>query len=226
MAAPPLRVGGGGPAPVRRRRGVRSPAGGLALILLLALGACAGRRPPPDASVEPGWSQEGVASWYGPRFHGRSTASGESFDMEAMTAAHPTLPLGTRVRVTVLETGRRTVLRVNDRGPFVDDRILDVSRAAARMLGFLQEGTARVRVEVVEGPPDCWEVQVGSYAESGNARAMGRRLRREGEPVRLEAGPRGLTRVVAGPYGTRAEALRLRGEWGGILRACVTGDEG
>lgn len=191
------------------------------LLLLLAAAACAGRRPVPAGNVEPGWSQEGTASWYGPRFHGRPTASGETFDMEAMTAAHPSLPLGTRIRVTVLETGRRTVLRVNDRGPFVDDRILDVSRAAARRLGFLEEGTARVRVEVVGSPPDCWEVQVGSYAEAGNAREVLRRLRREDEPARLEDGPRGFTRVVAGPYGDRAEALRLRGAWGGVLRACA-----
>lgn len=175
--------------------------------------------------MEAGWREEGTASWYGPGFHGRPTASGETFDMEAMTAAHPSLPLGTRVRVTALETGRNTVVRVNDRGPFVDDRILDVSRAAARRLGFLEAGTARVRVEVVEPPPeDCWAVQVGSYREERNARSMRRRLERAGEPARLEAGPRGFTRVVAGPYGERGDALRLRGEWGGVLRGC--GDDG
>lgn len=177
--------------------------------------------------MEPGWSEEGTASWYGPGFDGRPTASGETFDMEAMTAAHPSLPLGTRIRVTALETGRNTVLRVNDRGPFVDDRILDVSRAAARRLGFLEAGTARVRVEVIEGPPeDCWAVQIGSYADEENARSVRRRLERAGEPARLEAGPRGFTRVVAGPYGERGDALRLRGEWGGVLRSCGADGQG
>ncbi|MFW6193084.1 MAG: septal ring lytic transglycosylase RlpA family protein, partial [Gemmatimonadota bacterium] len=195
--------------------------GGLAALLLAATAACAGRPPSGMESVEPGWSEEGTASWYGPGFHGRPTASGEAFDMEAMTAAHPSLPLGTRVRVTVVETGRNTSVRVNDRGPFVDDRILDVSRAAARRLGFLEAGKARVRVEVVEPPPeDCWAVQVGSYSERRNARAMRRRLEEAGEPARLEPGPRGLSRVVAGPYGSRRDALRLRGEWGGVLRGC------
>lgn len=191
-----------------------------AALLIWITAACAGRRSPAVEPVEPGWSEDGVASWYGPNFHGNPTASGETFDMEAMTAAHPSLPLGSRVRVTVAETGRSAVLRVNDRGPFVDDRILDVSRGAARRLGFLRQGTARVRVEVVEAPPDCWEVQVGSYAEEDNARTMRARLRSAGEPVRLRPGPDGLTRVLAGPYDARDDALRLRGEWGGLLRAC------
>ncbi len=214
---------GGGDVRPSPSRPARSAA--LAALLLAATAACAGRRAPDVETVEPGWSEEGTASWYGPGFHGRPTASGETFDMDAMTAAHPSLPLGTRVRVTVLETGRNTVVRVNDRGPFVDDRIVDVSRAAARRLGFLEAGTARVRVEVVEAPPeDCWAVQVGSYREEDNARSMRRQLERAGEPARLEPGPRGFTRVVAGPYDSRRDALRLRGEWGGVLRGC--GDDG
>jgi rare lipoprotein A len=91
----------------------------------------------------------GVASWYGGKFHGRTTASGEPYDMHALTAAHPSLPFGTRVRVTNLENGRSVVLRINDRGPFAKRRIIDVSRHAAEHLGFLRAGLAKVRVEVI-----------------------------------------------------------------------------
>ena len=88
----------------------------------------------------------GVASWYGAPYHGRLTANGELYDMEALTAAHPTLQLPSVVRVTNLDNGRSLVLRVNDRGPFVKDRLIDLSRAAARELGFERQGLARVHV--------------------------------------------------------------------------------
>ncbi len=91
----------------------------------------------------------GRASWYGEPDHGRRTASGQIFDMYAFTAAHPTLPFGTRVRITNLENGRSVIVVINDRGPFVRGRIIDVSRRAARLLGFERKGTAPVRVEVV-----------------------------------------------------------------------------
>jgi len=97
------------------------------------------------------WHEVGVASYYGGEFHGRRTASGERYHQGKLTAAHPTLPFGTRVRVTNLENGQSVVLRVTDRGPFRKGRIIDVSRKAARELGFLRAGTARVRVEVVSG---------------------------------------------------------------------------
>ena len=93
------------------------------------------------------YDNTGIASWYGPNFHGKPTANGERYDMDAMTAAHKTLPLPSLVRVTNLENGRSIVVRLNDRGPFVDDRIIDMSRAGARALGFLEKGLARVRVE-------------------------------------------------------------------------------
>lgn len=93
-----------------------------------------------------GYVEEGLASWYGPRFHGRPTASGEPFNMYAFTAAHRILPLGTYVLVTNLENGRRVVVRINDRGPFVPGRIIDLSYAAARALGMLERGVVRVRV--------------------------------------------------------------------------------
>ncbi len=92
--------------------------------------------------------QEGLAVWYGPGFHGRKTASGEIFDMHALTAAHPTLPFGTRVRVTNLRNGRSVVVRINDRGPFGRRYIIDLSYAAARAIGALS--ATRVRVETVD----------------------------------------------------------------------------
>jgi rare lipoprotein A len=96
------------------------------------------------------YDRTGIASWYGSDFHGRRTANGETYDMNAMTAAHTTLPMPTIVRVTNLENGRSVTLRVNDRGPFVDDRIIDLSRAAADALGMRDKGIARVRVQVVK----------------------------------------------------------------------------
>jgi rare lipoprotein A len=101
----------------------------------------------------PGYDTVGIASWYGKRYHGRRTASGEIFDMNSATAAHPTLPFGTRVQVTNLENGLSVVLKINDRGPFVRRRIIDVSRRAAQALGFVQKGTARVRVQLVQPAP-------------------------------------------------------------------------
>ena len=99
--------------------------------------------------------QFGVASWYGEEFQGLPTASGPPFDMNAMTCAHRELPLGTRIRVTDLLNLRSVVLKVNDRGPYVDGRVLDVSRAAARRLGFLGAGLAPVRIDIVSYPRHC-----------------------------------------------------------------------
>jgi len=99
--------------------------------------------------VDPDYNQVGVASWYGTEFHGKPTANGDVYDMNAMTAAHTTLPMPTMVRVTNLENGRSVILTVNDRGPFVKNRVIDVSRRAAQLLGFARKGTAQVRVEAV-----------------------------------------------------------------------------
>ncbi|MFO8173428.1 MAG: septal ring lytic transglycosylase RlpA family protein [Longimicrobiales bacterium] len=113
-------------------------------------GPSAAEAPPPGRLV--GWTQTGVASWYGNPFHGRQTASGEVYDMDRLTAAHQTLPFGTRVRVENLDNGKSVILRVNDRGPFARGRILDVSRRAARELEMVGPGTARVRITVLEEP--------------------------------------------------------------------------
>ncbi len=99
--------------------------------------------------MEPNYDMIGIASWYGIPYHGRETASGQIYNMNALTAAHPTLPFGTHVSVTNLANNRSVVLAVNDRGPFVRGRIIDVSRRAAKLLEFYRTGTTRVRVTVV-----------------------------------------------------------------------------
>ena len=103
---------------------------------------------------DPGYVETGIASWYGEPFHGRKTANGETYNMNLMTAAHKTLPMPTEVRVTNLENGRSVVVTVNDRGPFVHGRIIDLSRRAAQLLGVIQKGTARVRVESLDAGGD------------------------------------------------------------------------
>jgi rare lipoprotein A len=104
--------------------------------------------PPPEAPAV-GTIAEGIASWYGPGFHGKTTASGERFDQDALTAAHPYWAFGTRVKVTLLSTGRSAVVRINDRFPAYKGRIIDVSRGTARAIGLIGPGTGRVRLEVV-----------------------------------------------------------------------------
>ncbi|MFQ5802076.1 MAG: septal ring lytic transglycosylase RlpA family protein [Candidatus Methylomirabilales bacterium] len=125
----------------------------------------------------------GVASWYGPKFHGRPTASGEVFDMHEISAAHRTLPLGSWVQVTNLENGRSIRVRVNDRGPFVEGRVIDLSYAAARALGMVKEGLAWVSVWPLQVPgarpvgrPRAYTLQVGAFAAEGNAISLKTRL--------------------------------------------------
>jgi rare lipoprotein A len=136
--------------------GLRSPATGsvrLAAALLMGLPAASvpssGWATTPSAGPVVDAIQEGLISWYGGAFHARPTASGEPFDKHALTMAHPTLPFGTKVRVTNLRNGRSVVLRVNDRGPFVGARVADVSHAAAEMLGMMRRGIVRARIEVL-----------------------------------------------------------------------------
>ena len=122
------------------------------------------------ASTARGYSEVGNASWYGTKFHGRSTSSGEPYDMYKLTAAHKTLPIPTYVRVTRLDNGRSVVVRVNDRGPFHPDRIIDLSYAAAVKLGTVNAGTARVRVDAIDATvAPLYAVQVGAYSSLENA---------------------------------------------------------
>jgi rare lipoprotein A len=115
------------------------------LLGVLALSGCTSER-----SVEPGkgsHKEVGEASWYGPGFHGKETASGETFNQGKMTAAHPTLPMGTQATVTNLENSKKVEVRINDRGPYVGDRVIDLSRAAARKLDMEEDGTTEVKIE-------------------------------------------------------------------------------
>ena len=121
----------------------------VSLLLLLLLAGCAGRPAPTTVPVKKGDTEKGIASWYGKKYHGRLTANGERYDMHKLTAAHRTLPFGTVVEVTNLENGRKVRVRINDRGPFVKGRIIDLSYKAAGELAMVHSGVARVRIEVV-----------------------------------------------------------------------------
>ena len=201
------------------------------VILYVTFGtACATRRPTrvrssgrPTSSRPPApdWAEEGIASWYGGSdgFEGKPTASGEIYDGRQMTAAHRELPLGTIVEVTNLDNGRVARVRVNDRGPFIKGRILDLSRTAARELGVVGPGIARVRLAVVtlapEPPPispdGLWAVQVGSFADRSHAERHAERVRGVGRAVYLEP-YRGLSRVKVGPFESRERARDVLSE--------------
>ncbi len=120
--------------------------------------------------VDPTYNETGMASWYGAEFHGKSTANGDTYNMNALTAAHTTLPMPSQVRVTNLENGRSLVLTVNDRGPFVKNRIIDVSRRAAQLLGFERHGTAKVRVEAVS-KQDPANIESAATSQTGGPHA-------------------------------------------------------
>ena len=136
---------------------------------------------PPDA--QPILVQTGKASWYGPPYHNHRASNGEIFDMNAMTAAHLTLPLGSIVRVTNVKTGESTLVRINDRGPFVEGRILDLSLAAAKKIDVWRAGVAQVKVEVLKTPSPLdtggrWCVQIGSLEEEDAAAKLQDHLQR------------------------------------------------
>jgi rare lipoprotein A len=210
-------------APARCRRVLVMLAGAAALALLAA--GCAttvrpARRSPRvarstvPAAAAPGAVEEGLASWYGEPYHGRPTASGPRYDMWAMTAAHRTLPFGTVVRVTNLDSQRQADVTINDRGPFVAGRILDLSRRAAEALGAIGPGVIPVRLEVKrlgDGMPDepCWEVQVGAFARQENAQRARANLEARGLAVRFAPAGGGLTRVRATGLAGRRKALEL-----------------
>ena len=182
-----------------------------------------------------GFQERGIASWYGPDFHGKMASNGEDYDMYTMTAAHKTLPLPCYVRVTNLENGRTAIVRVNDRGPFVDNRIIDLSFAAATRLGVVQKGTAPVEIAVVEpgdagvqvadpgprpvmGKPRLY-LQTGAFAQRENAERMRQRLllaQMGPVDIRTEtAGDRPVHKVWVGPFadvtGLDAASARLHG---------------
>ena len=175
----------------------------------------------------PGYDEVGMASWYGDAFNGKPTATGEIFDMHALTAAHKTLPLPALVEVTNLANGRSAILRVNDRGPFVDGRIIDLSRGAAEELGLLRAGVGEVRVRYVGRAPrlgggqslqrvearpapvqsspvraerrEVW-VQAGAYSDPSAAGRVADRLGEQASVTAANIGGRDLFRVIVGPW--------------------------
>jgi rare lipoprotein A len=134
--------------PVMNKSAYRRSLQTFAVVFCLSLGACSWI-PKGESELDVGIKERGVASWYGAQFHGRLAANGERFDMEALTAAHRTLPLGSMVRVVNLLNGKHVRVRINDRGPYVNGRILDLSRAAAAQLGMVDGGLSVIQLEVI-----------------------------------------------------------------------------
>ncbi len=173
------------------------------------------RAPLAPAAPSPGWTETGIASWYGHPYHGRQSSSGEVYDMHQLTAAHRTLPFGAVVRVTNLENRKSVVVRINDRGPFVEGRIIDLSRAAAQRIGLIGPGTALVRIELAgyqdsaqKDAPPLFTIQAGAFADRANAERLRERLRRRFEPVDIvssSASPP-LHRILVGRFGDLREA--------------------
>jgi rare lipoprotein A len=151
------------------------------------------------AAPLPGETEYGYASWYGHPYHGRATSSGETYDMYAMTAAHRTLPFGTEVEVTSMETGRRTRVRINDRGPFVDGRIIDLSLTAAKSIGVWGPGTALVQLRVVRVPGVA-----GAASPAGPAPVS------SPLPTSIAPAAAGRFTVQVGAFADRRNAERLR----------------
>ena len=172
---------------------------------------------------DPEYSEVGIASWYGEEFHGRRTANGAIYDMNALTAAHRTLPMPTEVRVTNIDNRRSIVLILNDRGPYARGRIIDVSRRAAQLLGFYEKGTALVRVDAVDGErrePLVAEAPEDPEAPSLPASPTGS-VEREtltevaaAEPLAADAGP--TMYIQAGAFTDPANAQRLNAELAGF----------
>ncbi len=193
----------------------RGALGALAIVAVVA-GGCSRAAVAPV----PGRPQHGVASWYGPGFHGQKTSSGAIYDQHELTAAHPTLPLGTRVRVTNLDTGRSVEVLVNDRGPFAKGRVIDLSYAAARAVGMVGPGTANVAIDVIARPANgashvAYCVQVGAFSEEDKARALRAHLAPRYDDVYIAAvqtRPDRMYRVRVGPYAERHRAERRASE--------------
>ncbi len=203
------------------------------------MGGCASSKPQtvPTEATKPrseGWTEKGDASWYGKPYHGRRTASGEIYNMHQMTAAHRSLPFGTEVRVERRDTGAEVEVRITDRGPFIKGRIIDLSFAAAKVIGLDIDGVAPVKLKVLgrsrkqrsgatEGPSSssdgdhCSWVQVGAFSSSTNAARAVERLKDRGEKALAMEGPDGLERVRVGPFQSEKKAekalRRLVDEW-------------
>lgn len=197
-----------------------------ALTMSALISACSLSRPaPPPAAVSAPVAPQsaptprvfGVASWYGPGFHGHRTSSGAIYNQEDLTAASTVFPVGSRVVVTNLDNGRSVEVVVNDRGPFKKGRKIDLSHKAARVIGMLDKGTAPVRIDLVSAPvgsrpvgaPERYFVQLGSFSERANAERLRERMTayyRDVSIVRLDANQHRYYRVRMGAFATRDEA--------------------
>ncbi len=181
-------------------------------IISALLAGCATQPPVPPSQIT---SVTGVASWYGPGFHGHRTSSGAVYDQEDLTAASTLFPLGTHLLVTNLANGRAVEVSVNDHGPYVKGRQIDLSHKAARVLGMIGPGTAHVRMDVLATPAggpaigERFYVQVGSFADAGNARLVQQRLAVAYPDVHIETAEAGSIRyyrVRMGAFMNRQEA--------------------
>ena len=199
---------------------LRSLTATLGLLVLLQGLACRSPSVPPPQTVKKGYTERGLASWYGPGFHGRRTANGEVYDMHAMTAAHKTLPFGTVVEVRNRDNGKSARVRINDRGPFVKGRIIDLSKKGAKKIDMIGTGTARVEIRVVAISSSApryaaassgevrYVVQAGAFRDPGMARSLERELERDFTGVEIRSD--GLWhRVQLGPFDKRKKADKL-----------------
>jgi len=201
----------------------------LAAGAVLVMGSCAGKAireepvipglpsPVPPQVPDTVYRETGVASWYGRDFQGRTTASGEIFDMNGVSAAHRTLPLGTVLSVTNLDNFKSIKVRINDRGPFVKGRVLELSLGAAKELGFASQGTTRVKIESLEPvkDPAVYTVQAAAFAEEENAKTLKARLQRKYETVYIithESNVGKFYRVRVGAYASEEKAERIAGK--------------
>ena len=172
----------------------------------------------PSALAPEGYIEEGNASWYGVPFHGRRASNGEIYDMNKLTAAHRTLPFDTMVRVTNLNNGKTTTVRITDRGPFVENRIIDLSLAAAREIGSVGPGVVPVRIEMITPGVDVtggfFTVQVGAFRDAGNAQRLRDRLSASYSPIFIQQydSPDGLFYRVRVGKVTGEDAARDFGE--------------
>jgi rare lipoprotein A len=142
------------------------------------------------ASRQPIYSEEGMASWYGPNYHAHRGANGQIYDQNGISAAHRTLPMGSLIKVTNLQTGQTAIMRITDRGPFVPDRIIDLSATAAKEVGVWRPGTARVRIDVYDTPHPIgtggrWCVQVGAFSDEHEAIKLEEHLARKYETANV-----------------------------------------
>jgi rare lipoprotein A len=193
------------------------------LTMAAAAGGCARKKrvsvnPVPPVTAPAGWSETGVASWYGHPYHGRASASGEIYDMERLTAAHRTLPFHSWVRVYDLDNGKTVEVRINDRGPFVDGRVIDLSHAAASSIDMVRPGLAKVRLELIREPEGQagpqFGVQVGVFQDRRNAERIRVDMEKRFGPTRLveRDGRPVMWRVLVGsqPSEQAAELLAVR----------------